>query len=158
MLLSSLILSSPQAVYQSLLHLGWIDKLLDNISTLFIDIYKDQLRSTRVRVVEYPFDKYFEQQVKELEDNSAPINSEGVVTGAENKKDPLVSSEHGGPPPPSVPGLIQGMYLYIISQEDILTPIKRSVRLRRAWRPLTRVRRPRPQILLDQPRLSRARF
>ncbi|BAE61907.1 unnamed protein product [Aspergillus oryzae RIB40] len=96
------------AVYQSLLHLGWIDKLLDNISTLFIDIYKDQLRSTRVRVVEYPFDKYFEQQVKELEDNSAPINSEGVVTGAENKKDPLVSSEHGGPPPPSVPGLIQG--------------------------------------------------
>lgn len=111
MLLSSLILSSPQAVYQSLLHLGWIDKLLDNISTLFIDIYKNQLRSTRVRVVEYPFDKYFEQQVKELEDNSAPINSEGVVTGAENKKDPLVSSEHGGPPPPSVPGLIQGMYL-----------------------------------------------
>ncbi|KAB8270258.1 signal recognition particle, alpha subunit, N-terminal-domain-containing protein [Aspergillus minisclerotigenes] len=95
------------AVYQSLLHLGWIDKLLDNISTLFIDIYKDQLRSTRVRVVEYPFDRYFEQQVKELEDNSASINSEGVVTGAEHKKDPLVSSEHGGPPPPSVPGLIQ---------------------------------------------------
>ncbi|GAB1197430.1 hypothetical protein APSETT444_006724 [Aspergillus pseudonomiae] len=95
------------AVYQSLLHLGWIDKLLDNISTLFIDIYKDQLRSTRARVIEYPFDKYFEQQVRELEDNSAPINSEGVVTGAEYKKDPLVSSEHGGPPPPSVPGLLQ---------------------------------------------------
>ncbi|PIG87903.1 signal sequence receptor alpha subunit [Aspergillus arachidicola] len=87
------------AVYQSLLHLGWIDKLLDNISTLFIDIYKDQLRSTHLRVVEYPFDRYFEQQVKELEDNSAPINSEGVVTTAEHKKDPLVSSEHGGPPP-----------------------------------------------------------
>ncbi|KAE8383186.1 signal recognition particle, alpha subunit, N-terminal-domain-containing protein, partial [Aspergillus bertholletiae] len=95
------------AVYQSLLHLGWIDKLLDNISTLFIDLYKDQLRSTRVRVVEYPFTRYFEQQVRELEDDSVPINSEGAVTGAELKKDPLVSSEHGGPPPPSVPGLLQ---------------------------------------------------
>ncbi|KAB8237698.1 signal recognition particle receptor subunit alpha [Aspergillus alliaceus] len=94
------------AVYQSLLHLGWIDKLLDNISTLFVDIYKDQLRSTRARVVEYPFERYFEQQVRELEDNWVPINSDASVTGAEHKKDPLVSSEHGGPPPPSVPGLL----------------------------------------------------
>ncbi|KAE8151249.1 signal recognition particle, alpha subunit, N-terminal-domain-containing protein [Aspergillus avenaceus] len=98
------------AVYQSLLHLGWIDKLLDNISTLFIDLYKDQLRSTRARTIEYPFDKYFEQQIRELEDNTASINSEGFVTSAEFKKDTLVSSEHGGPPPPSVPNLLKAQH------------------------------------------------
>jgi signal recognition particle receptor subunit alpha len=119
-LLSSLILRALQAVYQSLLHLGWIDKLLDNISALFINIYKDQLRSTRVRVVEYPFDRYFEQQLRALEDNSVPINSERVVTVAERKKDSLVSSEHGGPPPPSVPGLIHGMYFLAVCAREIM--------------------------------------
>ncbi|BCS17797.1 signal recognition particle receptor subunit alpha [Aspergillus puulaauensis] len=96
------------AVYQSLLHLGWIDKLLDNISTIFIDIYKDQLKSERVRIVEYPFDKYFDQQVRELEDNAtAGFASEAPGTDAEARKDPLVSADNGGPPPPPVPGLLK---------------------------------------------------
>ncbi|GAT29627.1 signal sequence receptor alpha subunit [Aspergillus luchuensis] len=96
------------AVYQSLLQLGWIDKLLDNISTLYIDLYKDQLRSTRARIAQYPFDKYFDQQVRELEDKSGPISSEAFVAHAVDKKDPLVSSDNGGPPPPPVPGLLKG--------------------------------------------------
>lgn len=96
-----------QAVYQSLLHLGWIDKLLDNISTIFIDLYKDQLKSTRARIVEYRFDKYFDQQVRELEDNTGAV-TESLVVDAEVKKDPFVSSDNGGPPPP-VPGLLSGM-------------------------------------------------
>ncbi|PYH94272.1 signal sequence receptor alpha subunit [Aspergillus ellipticus CBS 707.79] len=95
------------AVYQSLLQLGWIDKLLDNISTLYIDLYKDQLKSTRARIVQYPFDKYFDQQIRELEDNSGSISSEAFVAHAVDKKDPLVSSDNGGPPPPSVPGLVK---------------------------------------------------
>ncbi|KAK1149817.1 hypothetical protein N8T08_003368 [Aspergillus melleus] len=98
------------AVYQSLLHLGWIDKLLDNISTIFLDLYKDQLKSTRARIVEYPFDRYFDQQVKELEDISGAITSEGFEADAENKKDPLVSSDNGGPPPPSMPGLLKAQH------------------------------------------------
>ncbi|KAG2418856.1 hypothetical protein HFD88_001958 [Aspergillus terreus] len=95
------------AVYQSLLHLGWIDKLLDNISTLFIDLYKDQLKSSRARIVEYPFEKYFDQQVRELEDNSGAITSEGFVAETEDKKDPFVSSDNGGPPPPHTPHLLR---------------------------------------------------
>lgn len=96
------------AVYQSLLHLGWIDKLLDNISTIFIDIYKDQLKSERVRIVEYPFDKYFDQQVRELEDNAtAGFSYEAPGADAEARKDPLVSADNGGPPPPPVPGLLK---------------------------------------------------
>lgn len=100
--------NDQQAVYQSLLHLGWIDKLLDNISTIFIDLYKEQLRSARVRVIEYPFDKYFDQQVRELEDNTGAV-SEPLVDDTESKKDPFVSSDNGGPPPPPVPDLLPGM-------------------------------------------------
>lgn len=101
-------LATLQAVYQSLLHLGWIDKLLDNISTIFIDLYKDQLKSARARVVEYPFDKYFDQQVLELEDSIGAV-PEDLVDDADIKKDPLVSSDNGGPPPPPVPGFRPGM-------------------------------------------------
>ncbi|KAL2811796.1 signal recognition particle, alpha subunit, N-terminal-domain-containing protein [Aspergillus granulosus] len=96
------------AVYQSLLHLGWIDKLLDNISTIFIDLYKNQLKSERARIVEYPFEKYFDQQVRELEDNATVgLGSSEVASGAEARKDPLASSDNGGPPPPPVPGLLK---------------------------------------------------
>ncbi|KAL4884013.1 signal recognition particle receptor, alpha subunit [Aspergillus karnatakaensis] len=96
------------AVYQSLLHLGWIDKLLDNISTIFIDLYKDQVKSERARIVEYPFDKYFDQQVRELEENTtAGFVAEGSAADADARKDPLVSSDTGGPPPPPVPGLFK---------------------------------------------------
>ncbi|KAJ5887684.1 Signal recognition particle receptor subunit alpha [Penicillium taxi] len=94
------------AVYQSLLHLGWIDKLLENISTIFIDIYKDQLNGSRARITAYKFDPYFEQQVRELEDNTGSVGEIHIADISE-KKDPLVLSDNGGPPPPPVPGLMK---------------------------------------------------
>ncbi|KAJ5484885.1 Signal recognition particle receptor subunit alpha [Penicillium diatomitis] len=97
------------AVYQSLLHLGWIDKLLENISTIFIDVYKDQLKGNRARISVYKFDAYFEQQVRELEDNTGSF-TDGLATGTDDKKDALVSSDNGGPPPPPVPGLIKAQH------------------------------------------------
>ncbi|KAL4976462.1 signal recognition particle, alpha subunit, N-terminal-domain-containing protein [Aspergillus desertorum] len=104
------------AVYQSLLHLGWIDELLDNISTIFIDLYKAQLRDERARTVEYPFDKYFDQQVQELEDNAtAGFASEAPAPDAEARKDPLVSADNGGPPPPPVSGLLKAQPQAVLS-------------------------------------------
>ncbi|KAJ5166330.1 Signal recognition particle receptor subunit alpha [Penicillium canariense] len=97
------------AVYQSLLHLGWIDKLLENISTIFIDVYKDQLKGNRTRITTYKFDAYFEQQVRELEDNTGSVAEIHAVNTGE-KKDPLVSSDNGGPPPPPVPGLVKAQH------------------------------------------------
>ncbi|KAJ5825408.1 Signal recognition particle SRP54 subunit helical bundle [Penicillium riverlandense] len=97
------------AVYQSLLHLGWIDKLLENISTIFIDLYKDQLKTSRARITVYRFDPYFEQQVRELEDNTGAV-AETLVAESTEKKDPLVSSDNGGPPPPPVPGLMKAQH------------------------------------------------
>ncbi|KAJ6002946.1 Signal recognition particle receptor subunit alpha [Penicillium sp. IBT 35674x] len=94
------------AVYQSLLHLGWIDKLLENISTIFTDVYKDQLLGNRNRITTYRFEPYFEQQVRELEDNTGGA-SEAYTVETGEKKDPLVASDNGGPPPPPVPGLMK---------------------------------------------------
>ncbi|KAJ9294570.1 hypothetical protein DTO271G3_6838 [Paecilomyces variotii] len=93
------------AVYQSLLHLSWIDKLLDNIATIFVDLYKSELKSLRARVVVYPFDKYFDQQVRELEGTAVEAKEPLVAT--KEKDDPFVSSDNGGPPPPPVPTLLK---------------------------------------------------
>ncbi|KAI9823421.1 MAG: hypothetical protein M1832_002431 [Thelocarpon impressellum] len=55
------------AVYQSLLHISWIDKLLDNVKTIFVDLYRDQLKRPHTSIVDCPFDDYFDQQLGELE-------------------------------------------------------------------------------------------
>ncbi|RAO65079.1 uncharacterized protein BHQ10_001091 [Talaromyces amestolkiae] len=94
------------AVYQSLLHLSWVDKLLDNIAIIFVDLYKDQLKSTRARIYEYPFDKYFDQQIRELEDTTGPSIDEYTGSYGDIKKNPLVASDNGGPPPPSDASLL----------------------------------------------------
>lgn len=58
----------------------------------------------------YKFDPYFDQQVRELEDNTGAV-PETLIEDTEDKKDPLVSSDNGGPPPPPVPGLRPGKLL-----------------------------------------------
>ena len=56
-----------QAVYQSLLHISWIDRLLDNVRTLFTSLYRDQLNRPNTSVFECHFDPYFDRQIQELE-------------------------------------------------------------------------------------------
>lgn len=53
----------------------WIDKLLDNVRTLFTGLYGEQLKSKNAESSKYPFDDYFDRQVQELESKS-----EGQVT------------------------------------------------------------------------------
>lgn len=64
------------AVYQSLVHLTWIDKLLDNVRALFVGLYGDQLKTELSSVVNCDkFGPYFDRQMQELEgqsDSSAP--------------------------------------------------------------------------------------
>ena len=97
-----------QAVYQSLLHLSWIDKLLDNIRTIFVDLYKDQLKKPHTSVVECDFDGYFDQQMKELED----LTDKGISTSSRltnNDFTPPSSSDAGADEaPPPLPGLLKG--------------------------------------------------
>jgi signal recognition particle receptor subunit alpha len=90
-----------QAVYRSLLHLSWIDKLVDNIKTLFVGLYGDQLKIPHTSVVQCHFDEYFDQQLRELE-ATAPSNNTRAAEPADffAEKD----SEYDEPPP--VPGLL----------------------------------------------------
>ena len=101
-------LTGSQAVYQSLLHLSWIDKLLDNIRIIFTDVYKDQLKKPHTSVVECNFDGYFDQQMRALE-SAAEKSPQRIVQPALEAHTPSSSSENGheGLPPP-VPGLGPG--------------------------------------------------
>lgn len=70
--------SHPQAVYRSLLHLTWVDKLIDNIKTIFVSLYGEQLKKPHTTIVECTsFDDYFDQQLQELDTSSA--GNPGVV-------------------------------------------------------------------------------
>ncbi|KAL5387654.1 hypothetical protein DPSP01_003450 [Paraphaeosphaeria sporulosa] len=59
------------AVYQSLVHMTWIDKLLDNIRALFVGLYGEQLSSKHGSVLNCDkFAPYFERQIQDLEGQS----------------------------------------------------------------------------------------
>ncbi|KAL2117848.1 hypothetical protein VTJ04DRAFT_7508 [Mycothermus thermophilus] len=81
------------AVYRSLLHLPWIDKLVDNIKAIFVSLYGDQLKKPNTTIIEcIKFDEYFDHQLQELEQGSA--KSEGRAYAKE--------AAHEPPPVPSV--------------------------------------------------------
>ncbi|MCJ1463370.1 hypothetical protein MMC07_001977 [Pseudocyphellaria aurata] len=94
------------AVYQSLLHLSWIDKLLDNIRVIFTDLYEDQLRKPHTSLVECDFDAYFDQQVTELE-QSVDKNASIAPQLSLDDVTPPSGSENGSfDMPPPIPGLL----------------------------------------------------
>jgi len=72
------------AVYRSLLHLSWVDKLVDNIRTIFVKLYSNQLKKPNTTIVEcIKLDEYFDQQLHELE----------TVSGKQDAKDPRALEE-----------------------------------------------------------------
>lgn len=80
-------------MYRSLLHVSWVDKLVDNIKTIFVNLYGEQLKKPHTTVVECTgFDGYFDQQLQELDTSSA----------ANPSPQPISSSVDDGP---SAPGL-----------------------------------------------------
>ncbi|KAL8802380.1 MAG: hypothetical protein Q9182_003870 [Xanthomendoza sp. 2 TL-2023] len=99
------------AVYQSLLHLSWVDKLLDNIRVLFVDLYGDQVKKPHSTVVDCNnFDDYFDQQVKELEGSAETSQRTPQIV----RNDPnLIASPDSDAeePPPAIPGLLAGRKL-----------------------------------------------
>ncbi|KAI9786469.1 MAG: hypothetical protein M1839_006929 [Geoglossum umbratile] len=88
------------AVYQSLLHLSWIDELLDNVKDLFVELYGSQLKKPNTSVVECPFDGYFDTLVRDLESVSGSlptVSVEAIPLGLESSLDE----------PPPLPGLLR---------------------------------------------------
>ncbi|KAK8215864.1 signal recognition particle, alpha subunit, N-terminal-domain-containing protein [Phyllosticta capitalensis] len=94
------------AVYQSLVHLTWIDKLLDNVLALFTGLYKNQLKKRNTSVIDCPFDDYFDRQVQELEalgESAAPPNRDSAPA-VELTPPSSSGSDHAREAPP-MPGL-----------------------------------------------------
>ncbi|KAH6618573.1 signal recognition particle, alpha subunit, N-terminal-domain-containing protein [Boeremia exigua] len=86
------------AVYQSLVHLTWIDKLLDNVRALFVGLYGEQLQTELSSVVNCDkFGPYFDRQMQELEgqsDSSAP----GIKITTPDSSIDNDSAEESAPP------------------------------------------------------------
>ncbi|WYZ39129.1 hypothetical protein EsH8_III_001043 [Colletotrichum jinshuiense] len=92
------------AVYRSLLHLSWIDKLVDNIKTIFVDLYGEQLTKPHTTLVEcHKFDEYFDQQIRELETTGSKGDSN--ISEADYVKEEKTVSGNLGDDPPPPPGL-----------------------------------------------------
>ena len=101
------------------MHLSWIDKLLDNIKIIFVDLYRDQLRKPHTSVVECDFDSYFEQQVRELERSAEKSPQTGPFEPPEDPTPPSSSdSLQNDMPPPPIPGLAPGKQKAFNSNSD----------------------------------------
>lgn len=97
------------AVYQSILNLTWVDKLLDDIRTIFVEVYRGQLEEVDYAALKYPFDKYYEEELRRLDQSTG-----GAVTAepprVEVQEEKMTSAEEGdtgGPPPPELPHLLK---------------------------------------------------
>lgn len=52
-------------MYRSLLHLSWVDQLVDNIKTLFLKLYGEQLKVPHTTIIRCSnFDEYYDQQIQ----------------------------------------------------------------------------------------------
>ncbi|PSR88546.1 signal recognition particle, alpha subunit, N-terminal-domain-containing protein [Coniella lustricola] len=90
------------AVYRSLLQLSWTDKFVDNIKTIFVQLYGDQLTKPNTTQVDcQSFDQYFDQQLQELEKMGAKSQLQPQSVHATNEKD-AVSGKQGDDPPLAV--------------------------------------------------------
>ncbi|KAG0651428.1 Signal recognition particle receptor [Hyphodiscus hymeniophilus] len=94
------------AVYRSLLHLSWIDKLVDNIRTIFVDLYGDQLKKPHTTLVECHFDEYFDQQIRELEKTSLNQDPRSTESAAPDEVAPPLTPKVFADEPPPLPGLL----------------------------------------------------
>ncbi|KAL5604835.1 hypothetical protein BROUX41_001827 [Berkeleyomyces rouxiae] len=71
------------AVYRSVVYMPWVDSLVDNLSTIFVSLYEDKLKRPNTTIVVCSnFDKYFDQQLGELEQVSGPAETSAPVPGA----------------------------------------------------------------------------
>ncbi|KAH8803920.1 signal recognition particle, alpha subunit, N-terminal-domain-containing protein [Hyaloscypha sp. PMI_1271] len=94
------------AVYRSLLHLSWIDKLVDNIKTLFVDLYGDQLKKPHTTLVECHFDEYFDQQIRELEKTALNQDTRVAESATLVEEAPPSISQSFGDERPPLPGIL----------------------------------------------------
>lgn len=124
------------AVYRSLLHLSWIDKLVDNLKTIFVDLYGDQLKKPNTTIVHcHKFDEYFNQQYQELESLGTTKGAQAANTPFHFEEGP--TSGNLGDVPPLPPGLKQRTNVPTIVKSTSPPPEPASVATHNISRPST---------------------
>ena len=109
------------------MHLSWVDKLLDNVRTIFVSLYQEQLKSLDFATKSYPFDRYFDQQLRDLEASTVEAVSEDPPqVPQEVKKTSSEDGDTGGPAPPLIPGLLKAQPRTVPRNGDsaVSTPIQ----------------------------------
>lgn len=101
-----------QAVYQSLLHLSWVDNLLTAVRALFTKQYATELKNSRLtKLACTDFDQTFDALVRRLDTGSTRRQSEPDSDAGPVQLTPPSSSVSAGeeavdedePPPPPIP-------------------------------------------------------
>lgn len=78
---------------------------MDNIKTIFVDLYGDQLKKPNTTIVECDFDDYFDQQINKLEQSSSAADFRPTESSI-HTEEVFVSLEKGGDEPPPLPGFL----------------------------------------------------
>jgi signal recognition particle receptor subunit alpha len=79
---------------------------VDNIRTIFVDLYGDQLRKPHTTLVECHFDEYFDQQISQLEKTTLNQDTRVAEAAAFVEQAPPGAPKDFGDEPPPLPGLL----------------------------------------------------
>ena len=79
---------------------------MDNIKTIFVDLYGDQLKKPNTTIVECPFDEYFDQQIQKLEKTALNTDTRVAESAALVEAAPPSVSDPFMDEPPPLPGLL----------------------------------------------------
>ena len=82
---------------------------MDNIKTIFVSLYGDQLKKPNTSVVACPFDEYFDQQIRELEGAGSSGGSRGVSTVSASDAIASTTDRNLDVPPP-LPEIMKGTF------------------------------------------------
>ncbi len=101
-------LPCAQAVYQSLLHLTWVDTLLNDVRKIFLSVYKEQLQKPNAAALRYRFDSYFDKELERLNQSTGgEASAEPPRAQVQEKKVSPEEGDTGGPPPPEQPQFLK---------------------------------------------------
>lgn len=98
----------------------WIDKLLDNVRTLFTGLYGAQLKKEHTSIVDCPFDPYFDRKMQELEpaiDGSASVPFKST-SNVDLTPPSSSGTDHAADEPPPMPVLLKGASSVTFKLED----------------------------------------
>lgn len=85
-----------------------MDRLLDDVRTIFVKVYSDQLHKQNATAVKYSFDSYFDKELARLDQSTGgEATSEPPRIEVSDKKTNPEERDAGGPPPPERPQLLK---------------------------------------------------